>query len=527
MTDIEGSTRLWEQNPSEMADLVPRHESLIKEVVDQFGGRSDKKRGEGDSLFCEFQSASAAVAAALEAQLRLTKEMPRLRVRMAIHTGEAEARDGDFFGPAVNRTARLRALAYGGQVLLSSTTEGVVYNRLPRGAELRDLGEHPLRDMERPERVFQLVHRELQENFGPLRTVDASGNVIDAQDLPAPPRLTVSEPPPPRRHRGERAKVTPAIEDAAISAYRRTSELAEEGRRTRVDADLRRARSRIIAAATEWLIANRQTTQVPNAIRETKKVESWRPVFEPIMAATAAQSKTLAGIAAAIVEYDLPAATDVAVSLKALFETADPAGASMTWVGNAPRLPARLLTDATLARALVLRRWNAFAAIAKPKLTSYRGRRLWVLHPEYTYLDSLGGDALVSGRWVADQLEKNPLSDELGLSDREMSVALADANILLSIVDLAYPEEMSQLGSNTYSWGMTIPGKLAVLQTLVEDPSAVGALAELANEESGQFRQAFPARLAKLRAAMFRAHPMGYWDLTDEQNSLVKEISGQ
>ena len=164
-TDVEGSTRLWESAPEPMRVALARLDALASALFANGGGVWVKPRGEGDSLFCVFARATDALAVALELQRALAAEPwpPEavLRVRMALDTGEADVRDGDYYGPIVNRCVRLRGLAQGGQVLLSEATRGLVRDRLPAGAGLHDRGTHRLRDVSRPERVFQLVHSDL------------------------------------------------------------------------------------------------------------------------------------------------------------------------------------------------------------------------------------------------------------------------------------------------------------------------------------------------------------------------------
>jgi predicted ATPase/class 3 adenylate cyclase len=187
-TDIEGSTRLWEQHPDAMRLALARHHAVITSTIERRGGSVIKRQGEGDSLFAVFPRATDAVAAACSLQRALVTEPwpaeTRLHVRVALHTGEAELRDGDYFGPAVNRCARLRAAAHGGQVLLSLATQQVVQDALPLGASLRDLGSHRLRDLHRPEQVFQLLHAELPADFPSLRSLDARPNNLRVQPTP-------------------------------------------------------------------------------------------------------------------------------------------------------------------------------------------------------------------------------------------------------------------------------------------------------------------------------------------------------
>ncbi|MFI5342376.1 MAG: adenylate/guanylate cyclase domain-containing protein, partial [Candidatus Methylomirabilales bacterium] len=187
-TDIEGSTRLWEQHSAVMAAVVARHDALLMGCIQQQDGVVVKSRGEGDSLFAVFARATDAVAAAAALQQTLPAEpwpLPApLRVRVALHTGEAELREGDYYGAALNRCTRLRAAAHGGQVLLSLPTQELVRDHLPPGISLRDLGECRLKDLVRPERVFQLLHPDLPAEFPPLRTLDAYANNLPAQPTP-------------------------------------------------------------------------------------------------------------------------------------------------------------------------------------------------------------------------------------------------------------------------------------------------------------------------------------------------------
>ncbi len=177
LTDVEGSTRLWEADPAAMEKALARHERMIAEAVAANSGSLLKKKGEGDSTFAVFGRPSDAAAAALTCQRALQSEAwpdgVALRVRMAIHIGEAELRDGDYYGPTVNRTARLRAIAHGGQIVMSQPAADLVRDHLTDGIVLSDLGVHRLPDLGRPEAVFGLVHPGLQSTFPPLRSVDA------------------------------------------------------------------------------------------------------------------------------------------------------------------------------------------------------------------------------------------------------------------------------------------------------------------------------------------------------------------
>jgi predicted ATPase/class 3 adenylate cyclase len=185
-TDIEGSTKLWEDNAPAMQAALARHDELLRLAIEEHGGYLFKTVG--DAFCCAFPTAPDALEAALEAQRLLLKERwgesTTLRVRMALHIGAAEEREGDYFGPPVNRVARLLSAAHGGQVLLSLPTHEMVRDQLPAGMSLTDLGEHRLKDLFRPERVFQLSAAELPSEFPPLRTLDAYRNNLPLQPTP-------------------------------------------------------------------------------------------------------------------------------------------------------------------------------------------------------------------------------------------------------------------------------------------------------------------------------------------------------
>jgi len=161
LTDIESSTELWEAHPVAMADVLELHDHICARVITERSGHLIKSKGEGDATLSVFRRATDAVAAALELRRSFENEPWRdeisLNVRMAVHTGEAHERDGDYFGPAVNRAARVRALADGGQILLSQVAAELVRDALPAGTSLADLGERSLRGLARAEHVFELV----------------------------------------------------------------------------------------------------------------------------------------------------------------------------------------------------------------------------------------------------------------------------------------------------------------------------------------------------------------------------------
>ena len=186
LSDIEGSTRLWQDEPEAMALAVPEHYALLEEAVALHGGVRPVEQGEGDSIVAAFSRGSDAAAAALEIQRRMRAhawpEGPPLRVRVALHTAEAQLRDeGNYFGLALSRCARLRELAHGGQVLLSGATHDLVVDRLPTGAQLADRGVHRLRDLGRPEHVHELLAEDAPQEFPALRSLDALPNNLPGQ----------------------------------------------------------------------------------------------------------------------------------------------------------------------------------------------------------------------------------------------------------------------------------------------------------------------------------------------------------
>jgi len=174
-TDIEGSTRLWERHADDMAVALARHDALLREAIDRNEGAVFSTGG--DAFCAAFATAGAALAAACEAARALEREPwpsnARIAVRMALHMGVAEIRDGDYFGQPLNRVARLLAASHGGQVLLSAAVHEEVRDRLPPGITLRDMGERRLKDLVRPERVYQAVLPGIPGDFPPLKTLDA------------------------------------------------------------------------------------------------------------------------------------------------------------------------------------------------------------------------------------------------------------------------------------------------------------------------------------------------------------------
>lgn len=184
-TDIEGSTRLWERHGRSMTTLLERHDRLLSEVIAAHGGRVLKHLGDG--VFAVFEDGDGALACLLELQRRLGSEdwspLEELRVRSALHAGQAERLGEDFFGPVINRTARIMDAGWGGQILLSP--EAAEECAVPPGGELVDLGTHQLRDLARPQRILTLDHPELPlRRFPELRTLGNRPNNLPSQATP-------------------------------------------------------------------------------------------------------------------------------------------------------------------------------------------------------------------------------------------------------------------------------------------------------------------------------------------------------
>ncbi|MGO9103962.1 MAG: LuxR C-terminal-related transcriptional regulator [Mycobacterium sp.] len=179
LADVEGSTRLWEAQPEQMTAAFARLDRALCDLVAAYSGVRPVEQGEGDSFVVAFTRASDAVACALELQ---RAPLAPIGLRIGVHTGEVQLRDDDnYIGPTINRTARLRNLAHGGQTVLSGTTEALVVDMLPADVWLTDLGTHELRGVARPERVVQLCHPDLRNDFPPLNTAKN----VAAHNLPS------------------------------------------------------------------------------------------------------------------------------------------------------------------------------------------------------------------------------------------------------------------------------------------------------------------------------------------------------
>jgi class 3 adenylate cyclase len=178
LADVEGSTRLWETQADTIRAAITRLDQTLSAAVATHHGVRPVEQGEGDSFVIAFARAADAVACALDLQ---RAPLAPIKLRIGVHTGDIQLRDeGNYFGPTINRTARLRDLAHGGQTVLSGATEPLVVDQLPDDVTLTDLGTHPLRDLPRPERVVQLCHPDLHNEFPPLR----AANAVAAEHLP-------------------------------------------------------------------------------------------------------------------------------------------------------------------------------------------------------------------------------------------------------------------------------------------------------------------------------------------------------
>lgn len=182
-SDIEGSTQKWEENADQMQAAFARQETIMRRVMGENGGHVYKMIG--DAFQVAFDTAPQALAAAKLAQNLLQTEpwgdIGPILVRMSLHTGVVEERGDDYVGPVLNRAARLMSAGHGGQVLLSQATFELVRDDLPDDVTINDLGEHRLKDLTRPEHIFQLVAANLRSKFPALRTLDAHPNNLPLQ----------------------------------------------------------------------------------------------------------------------------------------------------------------------------------------------------------------------------------------------------------------------------------------------------------------------------------------------------------
>ena len=187
-TDIEGSTRKWQNWPHKMKIALKRHDDILSKAIEENGGWVFKTVG--DAFCAAFHTAMDCINSVIAIQTAINAEewdLPeQIKVRMSIHTGEAVERNNDYYGPALNRVARLEALAYGGQVLMSLVTAELIRDMLPPPASLKYLGKHRLKDLTRPEGVYQLTYPGLPEDFPPVKSLDSHPH-----NLPVQPGLLV------------------------------------------------------------------------------------------------------------------------------------------------------------------------------------------------------------------------------------------------------------------------------------------------------------------------------------------------
>lgn len=185
-TDVEGSTQLWERERGPAEQALARHDQLLRQTIEGTGGHVFNTAG--DAFHAAFATVPDALDAALALQYAVLGEpwqtSTPLRIRTAIHLGNAQLRDGDYYGPALNRVARLCSAGHGGQILLSQAAYELTRDQLPAGVSLVDLGEHRLKDLGRPERVFQAIARDLPTDFPALRTLDSYRHNLPPQATP-------------------------------------------------------------------------------------------------------------------------------------------------------------------------------------------------------------------------------------------------------------------------------------------------------------------------------------------------------
>jgi class 3 adenylate cyclase len=175
--DVVGSTRMWDRHPEATARAMERRDEIVTDVVERCLGLLPREQGEGDSFVAVFERAADAVRAALELQVAFAREPwpegAEVRVRMGLHTGEAQLRSGNYYGLEVNRCARIRSLAHGGQVLMSGVCAEEVGEDLPQGASLISRGEQHLKDLSRPEEIHELAHPGLVQDRERFRAIPA------------------------------------------------------------------------------------------------------------------------------------------------------------------------------------------------------------------------------------------------------------------------------------------------------------------------------------------------------------------
>jgi class 3 adenylate cyclase len=264
-SDVEGSTRLLTWLRDRYSEVLAEHQRLLRTAFDEHDGR--EVHTEGDAFFVAFARASDAIAAAVSAQRALASgrwpEGVDVRVRMGVHTGEADVRQDDYVGLDVHRAARICAAGHGGQVLISSSTRELVADELPGDVALRDLGEHRLKDLDRPEHLFQLVVGDLPSDFPPLAAV--SPVPAAANGLPPSPNRTIG-----------REEDVRAIADRLCIGGARLLTLTGPGGvgKTRLALETARAVQRDFADSAHFvsLAALRRAQDVPAVVIQTLRI---------------------------------------------------------------------------------------------------------------------------------------------------------------------------------------------------------------------------------------------------------------
>jgi class 3 adenylate cyclase len=224
-TDIEGSTRLWEHYPDHMPVALARHDDIMRDAIVENSGVIF--RTVGDAFFAAFGAALPGFLAALAAQRALHAEpwgpIGGMRERMALHSSAVDLREDGYVGPPLNRVARLLSAGHGGQTLICRVTQELIQGQLPAGVELRDLGEHQLRDLNQPLRIFQLVADGLLEDFPPIKTLTNQALASDTAIGDTPLEANIS-----RQHK---LPGMPEIDFDAILKKERERELQRKKRK--------------------------------------------------------------------------------------------------------------------------------------------------------------------------------------------------------------------------------------------------------------------------------------------------------
>ncbi len=280
--------------------------------------------------------------------------------------------------------------------------------------------------------------------------------------------------------------------------------------------------ARLITTTQEWLDASANGSW-PNAINDPQKLESWLPIYSSLLGLAEPDMRRLTAIATAPVELNSPGIRDVADNLVDLFRLARPERAPSTWIGNLPQLLARLAVELLLARAVAVGAWSAFYELARTPLAETNPKP-WVLDRRFTHPDSIGMHAEPASKLSRQFIRSDEVWSAMGFSSQDAEAHLADANFLLSVVDVALAEQ--SVGANrTYCWGLIERTHPAILRQLLVNPEAVRYLALLANEPVESFRMNIRGRVQVLLQNLTVSYPMGYWHVSDEAAALLKAIA--